>query len=110
MMSRHSPWLLTITVGFLVGACGLGSDTAMINKVYADPTDTILDLGVASCNATITYEVAETSTTVTITVTTENSTSGDCLDQLFVELDDPVGQRQIIDGSSGAVIPLSAPD
>ncbi len=96
--------------GVLVVGCGLGSETAAINTVIGAPEETTLELGVATCNATLTTEVVEAADTVTITVTAEDTTTFDCQDSTEVVLDEPLGQRQVIDGSTGEVVALTPPE
>jgi hypothetical protein len=63
-----------------------------------------LNLTVGSCNADLTAEVEESPSQVTVTVTARDDTSDDCLDGLIVHLDHPLGDRQLLDGVTGAVV------
>ena len=60
-----------------------------------------LILDVSYCTAEIASEVSETDAEVTITVTHRNVTGEDCGGGVIVELDDPLGERAVIDGASG---------
>jgi hypothetical protein len=59
---------------------------------------------VGSCNADLTAEVEESPSQVTVTVTARDDTSDDCLDGLIVHLDQPLGDRQLLDGVTGDVV------
>jgi hypothetical protein len=61
-----------------------------------------LSLSIPSCNAEeITAEVEETDTAVTITVSVTNPDDGsECLDSTIIELDEPLGSRTLIDGTT----------
>jgi hypothetical protein len=61
-----------------------------------------LNLTVGSCNADLTAVVEESPSQVTVTVTARDDTSDDCLDGLIVHLDHPLGDRQLLDGVTGA--------
>jgi hypothetical protein len=72
--------------------------------VGASPDARTLRLSVGSCNADLTTAVEETSSRVTVTVTARNNTSDDCLDGLTIRLDEPLGQRELVDGVTGKVV------
>jgi hypothetical protein len=40
----------------------------------------------------------------TVTVTARNGTSDGCLDRVVVRLDEPLGDRQLVDGATGQVV------
>jgi hypothetical protein len=63
-----------------------------------------LKLIVGSCNADLTAEVEESPSQVTVTVTARDDTSDDCLDGLIVHLDQPLGDRQLLDGVTRDVV------
>jgi hypothetical protein len=47
---------------------------------------------------------------VTVTVTARNDTSDDCADALIVHLDQPLGDRQLLDGVTGDLVPVRRVD
>ena len=67
----------------------------------------LLALGVNSCNADLITEVEETPDAVTVTVRQLGSME-DCRDGVEVELDQPLGQRVLLDGHTGDSISVSA--
>ncbi len=69
-----------------------------------------LNLTVGSCNANLTAEVEESPSQVTVTVTARDNTGNDCLDGLSVHLDQPLGDRQLLDGVTGDVVSVRHAD
>ena len=65
-----------------------------------------LNLIVGTCNADLTTEVDESRSQVVVTVTARNDTSDDCLDGVIVHLDQPLGDRQLLDGVTGSRVPV----
>jgi hypothetical protein len=68
--------------------------------------DRQLDLGIDSCNAEkIDIEVNESDDAVRIAVRVTNPAEGDdCRDTPSVRLDQPLGERRLIDGSTGRAL------
>lgn len=74
-----------------------------------DTNETEFSVGVASCNGSPTFTLVEDATTITVTATTwfpNGNDRSDCLDVIRVDLDAPIGDRQIVDGFSGLTMPL----
>jgi hypothetical protein len=98
---------VTVTAGLVLLAAGIFMvwawlpDGADIRLAYARPGEERIEISVDTCYADLTADVAETSQTVTITVTSRNTTTRACLDGMFVELGAPWGGRTVIDGSDG---------
>lgn len=62
----------------------------------------VQSVSVDTCQGDPVAAVEENDQTVTITVTsTKRSPSDACLDHIRVELDRPLGDRQVIDGATG---------
>ena len=69
-----------------------------------------LNLTVGSCNGDLTTEVEESPSQVTVTVTARDDTNDDCLDGLIVHLNQPLGDRQLLDGVTGDVVSVRHAD
>ena len=67
-----------------------------------------LNIGVASCNGDPTFELTETDQTITIAVESwiPGGDSADCLDSITAKLDQPIGDRSIVDEVSGQTVEL----
>lgn len=66
----------------------------------------VQSVSVGTCHGDPAATVEEDDRTVKITVTsTKRSPGDDCLDSLQVELDRPLGDRQVIDGATGEAPP-----
>ena len=70
-----------------------------------DSAERIL-VGIGSCRAKV-VEVAteETETEVRVRVWVEGGSDEDCADGVAVNLDQPLGERRVIDGASGETVP-----
>jgi hypothetical protein len=77
---------------------------AHIVEASATADGRTLNLIVGSCNADLTAEVEESPSQVTVTVTARDDTSDDCLDGLIVHLDQPLTDRQLLDGVTGDAV------
>ena len=67
-----------------------------------------LHLGVDTCNAPVAVEAAETASMVVVKVTARDDTSQDCRDGIEVVLVRPLGDRALIDGSTGRPVRVGA--
>jgi hypothetical protein len=70
----------------------------------------VLRLVVGSCNADLSAQIEESPSRVTVTVTARNNTGDDCADGLVVHLDQPLGERQLLDEVTGEVVPVQPAD
>lgn len=63
----------------------------------------MLTVGVNTCNASPRAAVMETDRQISITVRSDRQPLGsdDCADSIDIELDEPLGDRRVIDGASG---------
>lgn len=82
-----------------------------IVSASVDDTGMTITAAVDSCNRSPELSIEETATTITVTATIQSSTfsdSDDCLDEASASIDDPLRDRQIIDGSTGKSVPLTS--
>lgn len=111
--------LLAFMVGASLAGCGGVSDddastavevglrTVQINRAQLLPDGTLVaNLNV--CNAgENAVRVSEASDEVVVTAETNGPVAGDdCSDGVTGPLDDPLGDRQLVDGSTGEPIPV----
>lgn len=94
-----------------VAACGRGDGERRINSVQ-EPTPGTLVAHVDACRSAdhLPFTVRETATSVTVTVReidVSRTGTDDCSSSVTVRLGEPVGTRRLIDGSSGATVPLT---
>ena len=75
-----------------------------IREVYLRSDGVTLEFGVNTCNADLDAVVVESDTTAEVTITAENDTTDDCADSIVNTLDQPLGDRQPINGSTGDVL------
>lgn len=62
----------------------------------------VLTFQVDTCNGDPKADIAETETTVTVTIVSTKRVPGDaCLDSLDVTLEVPLGTRTVVDGTTG---------
>lgn len=90
--------------GMGLGACGGFSDVAIYHAGRDGPESTVLFLSVQSCNADHQIELDESATVVTVTIAARQDTDDDCSDAVAVLLDAPLGDRPLVDGSTGGPI------
>lgn len=88
-------------VGLVLAACASGG-REQVEIMAASSDGTIVDMTVASCNANPSAEVDESDERVVITVMADRPgpNRDDCADGITVRLSDPLGSRQLIDGSN----------
>lgn len=92
---------------------GMVRGPAEIAEAILDDVD-LLSLGVQSCNGSPVADVVETSSTVTVTVTA--TTAGPdgaqhaCRDSVVIPLRNPLGDRTLVDGSSGDSVQVALPE
>jgi hypothetical protein len=94
---------VALVVGLVVLLAGCSTNPA-INEVYLRSDGVTIEFGVGSCNADLDAEVVESDTTVEVTITAENDTSQDCADLVVITLDRPLGERELVNGSTGEVL------
>ncbi len=103
-----------MVVGLLVLLVGVGERRVGLSVASGESGSRTLDVGIESCNAHPRVEVEETAAQVRLTAFVDRpgilDGSNDCLDHAAVTLGAPLGTRVVVDGSSGDVVALSAPD
>ncbi len=110
---RVSRWLAIVAAAGLV-AGGCSSPEVAIVSAQRSVDDLRLELAFDSCNARLQVTVAETADVVTVVAVDLDApapelASPDCADGGIVELDAPLGDRQLIDGATGDAIPFWGP-
>jgi hypothetical protein len=92
----------------VVGACGLGGVGGRRAISLADaqlfPDGRTLSIGVNSCNGAPTAEVDQRADEVLVTAEAYIPGGDDqdsCMDEVTVELAEPLGNRSVVDGVSG---------
>lgn len=68
------------------------------------PDGITLEFGVDTCNADLEASVVESAATVEVTIIARDDTTNDCRDMLTVVLDDPLADRELVDGATGRVL------
>lgn len=112
---RRASRATAVVVACALGVTGCsGPDAEAVEILSADLLDqgrTLL-LNVASCHAeTVTPQVEERGSRVTVTVVVEDAAEGpDCADGLEVRLDSPLGSRPLVDGTTGLVVEVRQVD
>lgn len=101
-----------VVIGALVlGMVGCDTVPRHVSIVEAvQNSDSEIGLVVDACGGDVRIEVEESRHAVTAKVTAPREWSGDdCLEIVELSLVEPLGDRVIVDGSSGDVVPLTRP-
>lgn len=110
--SRPAIWAVALASStVLLSGCS-GRDTVEILDGTADPSSHQLMLGVASCNAELEVKVEEGDDHVRITITRPlpGKAEDHCQDLATIELNEPLGDRTVIDGGTGQTVEISKND
>jgi outer membrane murein-binding lipoprotein Lpp len=94
-------------LAMLLSACSANAD---ILEASTQGDERTLNLIVDTCNADLTIEVEESRSRVVVTVKARNDTSDDCLDGVVVHLDQPLGDRRLLDGGTEGLVPVKRDD
>jgi hypothetical protein len=101
--------LVAVTLAVVALAC---SDHERETSVFAAQLlgDRTLELSLGACNAEKNEAtVTEDESSVTVRVVSTNPSEGeDCADGVTVELDEPLGDRELIDATTGAHVEVTA--
>ena len=99
------------TLGVVLAApgCALAWNDAPISAGAIDPDETSLIVGY-HCHMDSSLEAEETSEEVRLTFRTYDERRGDCADIERIELDEPLGERRLIDTSTGDELTPRRPD
>lgn len=99
-----------ILVVTLLGGCG--SSSVKITAVSGTPDSTRLGVSVDSCGRNAAVSAQESADRVSLSAHEDRQAPwvghADCLDLVWVTLKEPVGQRKIVDTSTGEAVPLQA--
>ncbi|MEN8235196.1 MAG: hypothetical protein ABFR89_09775 [Actinomycetota bacterium] len=105
MMRRYGA--AAVVVALLLSGCG--SADVSIRSAEVSDDDTRLGLALNSCNADLRVGVAEQDDQVVILASDEQAplirlSGNDCLDGYVVQLSDPLGDREVVDGTDGSIV------
>ena len=91
-------------VALSAAGCGGGVRDAPVTALQFIGTDgRVLTVGIDSCNAEPTLVIGEQSDArVVLAATAERNAGGDCADGGVVTLDEPLGDRALLDATTGA--------
>lgn len=92
----------------LAGCSGEVTVRAADSSIDGERVRLLLD----SCNADLDFRVAQSPTQVQVTVSRPDvfrQADNDCQDIEFINLDDPLGSRDLVDTSTGATLPVGTP-
>jgi hypothetical protein len=81
-----------------VAACGWISHSVEVIEARVSPDGLTIEVSVATCGAELTVEVREDAISVTVYAMARNESGGACTDTWSVELEEPLGNRRLIDG------------
>ena len=101
-------WCVGLLGVLLVAGCG--ADAPSIIIVYGDPESTRLEVSVNTCNKHPVVEAEETKQEVRLTVTVDKPSGegeGDCADGDDVTLEAPLGDRIVVDNSTGEQVEVA---
>lgn len=110
--SRSNPLVRSASVVvavLLASSCGVGWKDQPISTVEVSTDERTLVVGY-HCDVDASLDAEETVDEVRLTFRVYGGNRGDCADVEEVELDSPLGDRQVIDASNGeTVVPCRAP-
>ena len=100
-----------VLIAWSVTNCSVSSSAEAVafREAYARPGDRAILVHPSTCNADLESQVEESTTEIVITVLARNQTGDDCLDSVIIDLDDVLGTRSLIDGSSGTPVDVQDP-
>ncbi|MGY1905029.1 MULTISPECIES: hypothetical protein [unclassified Modestobacter] len=91
-----------LTAVVVLTGCSSGEGRGTRPIVGWSAADDVLHLWLETCNGDPKTDVVQTDDDVTVTVVSTKHDPGDaCQDAVTVTLDDPLGSRTVIDGSTG---------
>ena len=91
----------------LAGTVACGGGRKEVSLSYWRPsTAQAIEVGLGSCRADVVeVEAKESETEVRIRVWIKGGMDADCQDTISIDLDEPLGDRQVIDAESGDRVP-----
>lgn len=92
-----------------VAATACSKATPVTEVALLDGASRTLTVSVNTCNANPRAAVVEGEQQITITVEADRQPLGldDCADSIAIELEEPLGDRRVIDGTSGQELPVT---
>jgi hypothetical protein len=99
---RGAPVAGVVLAAMLLASCS-ASGVADIMEASVGEGGRELVLTVDSCNADLSADVEESPSRVTVIVNVRNHTSDDCADVVIVHLEEPLGERELVDASGAPV-------
>jgi hypothetical protein len=92
----------------LVVCSGCSEDAPSVIVVYGEPESTRLEVSVNTCNRHPIVDAEETPDEVRLTITADDrENAGDCADGDDVTLEAPLGDRVVIDESTGEQVEVA---
>lgn len=101
-------WAMPLAVLLLAGC---GTDAPRVLAVYGVPESTALEVGVDTCNRNPVVDAEETTEEVRLRVTADEPSGDgaeDCRDSVRLTLEAPLGDRVVVDDSTGEQVPVTA--
>ena len=101
-------WCIALLGVVLVAGCG--ADAPSIVIVYGDPESTKLEVGVDVCNRNPVVDAEETTEEVRLTATADEPSGdgeNDCRDSVDLTLETPLGDRIVVDESTGEQVEVA---
>jgi hypothetical protein len=90
----------------LTAACSSSGVATIRRATLQEPR--VLELSFDTCNADLSFTLEETANEVRIAVRQENDEpENDCADALIVDLAQPLGDRAVVDESTGAAVDVT---
>lgn len=93
---------------------GCSSSSVEIRSAVASQDDTRVEVALTSCNADLVVDVTEDDEEVIVSVSDADApllrTGGDaCDDHYVVQFERPLGGRDLVDGTTGQIVPILRP-
>ena len=103
--------LVAVVVCVATAGCGGGTRDAAVVEASIDKDGRTLYVGLASCNGELAYSVDETGADVRLAVQTTDEPEGDaCMDGITVTLQEELGSRRLIDGTTDEPVEVGPPE
>lgn len=96
-------------MGYLAWRSGLTEHGTVVSAT-GSPVSRQLEVVHASCGQSPPIDIAETREQVTLTIDLDPAVRGECdapVTTSMVTLDDPLGERTVVDGPTGAIVPVT---
>ncbi len=102
---RRAKFLVAFVQPLILLACGADRKQVEVLDAAVSSQESIVQLAIAACHAdSKEVDVDEDDASVTVTVwVTGDDTGRDCADSVTTRLSQPLGERLLIDGTTGGV-------